>query len=109
MQSMKLKDLLDMLMEHDLADPAVRQAIPITVTQAYTTLGDEYAGGGMSDERKRVLYECAVLLTETDFRGHRGDAQDMLMKLSSENPNFDFRPAQDGAENDPVIDPSAVA
>lgn len=101
MQPMKLKDLLDLLIEHELADPTIRQAIPITVTQALDTLKSEYSEGGMSDERKRALYECAVLLTETDFRGYRSVAQDMLMKLSSENPNFVFRPAQDGEENDP--------
>ena len=109
MQSMKLKDLLDLLTEREIVDPTVRQAIPITVHSALTTLGDEYSAGNMSDDRKRALYECAVLLVETDFRGSRNEAQDILMKLVSENPQFDFRPAQDGAESDPVIGPGIAS
>jgi hypothetical protein len=108
MKSMKLRELLDMLIEREVVDPTVRQAIPITVHKAFTTLGDEYSEGGMSDDRKRTLYECAVLLTETNFRGSRGDAQDMLLRLTAENPQFNFRPTQDGAEDDPILDPGAV-
>jgi len=92
MQPMKLQPLYDSLVAADIIDPAAQPVRPMAVADAYEALSNELQP---SDEQKRLLFECCLVLTTHNFRQLGADAQGKLLALYQNNAGFEFRPSPD--------------
>lgn len=98
MKPLKLQPLYDALVSAGKVDPSTQPVIPMAIADAFSELRLELAP---TDEEKKLLFESALLLTETNFRGLRADAQGVLMALYADNPGFEWREPEPAPEPAP--------
>lgn len=95
MKPMKLQALYDALVAADVVDPDEQPVLPMAIADGYLELSKEL---DPSDDQKKLLFECCVMLVAHNFRGLRPDAQGKQMALLMNNPGFEFRPAPEEPE-----------
>lgn len=100
MKPMKLQALYDALVAADVVDPDEQPVLPMAIADGYETLSKEL---DPTDDQKRLLFECCLMLIAHNFRSLRADAQGKQMALLMNNPGFEFRPAPE--EPDPTETP----
>ncbi|MEO0955693.1 MAG: hypothetical protein AAFY12_11920 [Pseudomonadota bacterium] len=91
MQPMKLQPLYDQLVGAGVVDPSAQGVLPMAIADAYQDLSQELTP---SDEQKRLLHECCLVLIAHNFRQLRPDAQGKLIALYGDNPGFEWRASQ---------------
>lgn len=102
MRPKNLRQIYDLLIEHELIDPTVRKALPMQIVDGFDALKQKQSDGTLGDDEIRILYECSLLLAEVKYRGSGEAAQDTLRQLYADHPGFEFRVASTAAPEVPV-------